>query len=419
MRSTLLVYAPLFAQLAACGPPPPGPQVAEAEPAALRFPHERHSKVQCTECHNQESVLGGRLRRPGSDDHAPCDRAQCHRKAFLGPPGELCSICHEAVDITHAGQSPLVPYPPAIDQPQMPSSFSHTLHLDFAAMEETLGFHVSCTDCHTLNDNLSLNRPGHSACTRCHAPESTPKDAPSLKQCQGCHRQQALSPAPRRLIRGDVHFAHERHRADRRGKLIPCSTCHATTREANQRGKHKAPQMRSCVDCHDDTNRVPRTKRMRICETCHATRTAGLGSLAPRSHLPATERPADHTGAFRRDHADDARADAPRCARCHTSLSGSARDTCDECHQVMRPSDHVVTWREFDHGPEAATRNDRCQTCHQVDFCVACHSQRPRSHFPIGAFTNGGHGTQAVMNPRACLTCHRIDNCTPCHRGTF
>ena len=59
-------------------------------------------------------------------------------------------------------------------------------------------------------------------------------------------------------------------------------------------------------------------------------------------------------GWFRRDHGDEVTRDASRCAKCHTAVSGASRDVCDECHRVMRPSDHVVSWREYDHGPDAA-----------------------------------------------------------------
>jgi len=58
------------------------------------------------------------------------------------------------------------------------------------------------------------------------------------------------------------------------------------------------------VTCHDDGQRVPNELRMRICETCHTERAQTLTSLAPRNHLPLTERPLDHTLAFRRDHTE-------------------------------------------------------------------------------------------------------------------
>jgi hypothetical protein len=156
---------------------------------------------------------------------------------------------------------------------------------------------------------------------------------------------------------------------------------------------------------------------MRECETCHSEKTSSVGTLPPRSHLPATERPADHTLAFRADHARDVERDGARCAKCHTFLSGSKHDTCDECHQVMEPLSHTVTWREYDHGPESALRSDGCAVCHGGDFCIACHQVAPRSHQPLLDFgASGGHALQARLNPRSCVTCHRPEfDCVACH----
>ena len=144
-----------------------------------------------------------------------------------------------------------------------------------------------------------------------------------------------------------------------------------------------------------------------------------IGALAPRSHLPGTERPIDHTLAFRRDHRSEAQ-DATRCAGCHQMMSGSPRAACDECHQVMRPQDHTVLWREYDHGGEAVVASDRCATCHVVDYCTACHRRPPRSHAPLGSFGTGDHGDLARQNPRSCLTCHEpATDCVGagCHEG--
>lgn len=289
-------------------------------------------------------------------------------------------------------------------------------------MEAKLGFHVSCTDCHAQEATAQLRRPDHAACARCHAPESALSSMPAMGECLRCHQPETPpSSRSRTLIHDDLVFSHQAHRNDRRGKFITCSTCHAETTQADadDMGKHAAPVLSVCVKCHDNAERVPEEKRMSRCELCHSTRSAGLGSLAPRSHMPATERPPDHTSAFRRDHASDARLDARRCARCHGEVSGNRRNTCDECHQVMRPSDHFVDWKEYGHGPEAATDTDRCTTCHQVDYCVSCHRRPPRSHFPPRAFRDG-HGVQAAMNMRPCITCHRPErDCARagCHRG--
>jgi hypothetical protein len=282
-------------------------------------------------------------------------------------------------------------------------------------MEARVGFHVSCSDCHEpAGDELA--RPAHAVCGRCHAPEAAAPGAPTMVECGRCHVDRPLQPSRlRRFAVGDLRFAHGPHRADRRGRPIGCVTCHAASAAAATTGAQAPPAMSACVECHDDSARVPPDKRMRVCETCHATRRSSIGSIAPRSHLPAQERPEDHTRAFRRDHAADASADPQRCARCHTSMSGSPRDACDDCHRVMRPQDHTVTWREFDHGAASAARADGCAVCHQGDFCVACHRSRPRSHFPSADFAQGGHGPFARFNLRSCSACHQFD--TDCARS--
>jgi hypothetical protein len=277
-------------------------------------------------------------------------------------------------------------------------------------MEAAVGFHVSCSDCHEpAGDELAP--PGHAVCARCHAPEASPAGAPSLADCARCHVDRPVQPSRlRRFIAGDLRFDHGDHRQDRRGRGIGCSSCHTGSAAVIKTGSHAVPAMAACVDCHDDTARTPPARRMRMCEACHATKRASFGAIAPRSHLPALERPEDHTRAFRRDHAADATADPQRCARCHTFMSGSPRDACDDCHRIMRPQDHTVTWREYDPGPASAARADGCAVCHQGDFCIACHSTRPRSHFPAIDFAQRGHGDFARANLRSCSACHIFEN---------
>jgi hypothetical protein len=300
--------------------------------------------------------------------------------------------------------------------------FSHRRHLDADRMESRVGFHVACADCHT-RDSARV-RPDHATCARCHAAEAGLPRAPRMEDCDGCHQNSARPRTRRRLIRDDLKtFDHDRHRTDRKNTPIRCEHCHEQSAQSRSYADHPAPRVESCVGCHDDRERTPTELRMRACETCHTARTSTLATIAPRSHLPATERPLDHTIAFRRDHADAAGRDAARCAGCHTQMSGNSRQACDECHQTMLPSDHRITWRELDHGPEVAADRDRCATCHVVEFCTACHAQRPRSHGLAGTFLNE-HGRLARLNVRACLTCHvnnydsagpGIVDCADCH----
>jgi hypothetical protein len=392
---------------AGCAPPrkvePPLPTHDET-----RISHGQHAQVACSDCHRGAA-------RPGADEHRPCDDAACHRKAFTAEPTRLCEVCHSRVS---AGPlvAPLKPYPVQDAWQAEPSRFSHGRHLDARAMEDRVGFHVTCTDCHTRGD-VDLARPDHATCTRCHAAEVALARAPSMDDCRACHETTMRPRTRNRLIRDDLHFDHTRHRTDRRGQAIRCEECHARTQTANEYRDHAAPQVENCVGCHDDSERTPTSLRMRICETCHRRRAETLTSIAPRNHLPLTERPLDHTIAFRRDHTGAAERDAQRCAACHTQMSGNPRQACDECHQTMQPADHRITWRELDHGAEAAADRERCARCHVVEFCTACHRQRPRSHGFAGSFLTE-HGQLARFNVRPCLTCHGESFCADCHATT-
>lgn len=374
-----------------------------ADPA--RISHARHAQIACVACHRGAA-------RPGSDDHRPCDDAKCHRAAFTSAPGRLCEVCHAEVKVTPVAAA-LKPYPVEDAWQAEPSRFSHARHLDARAMEGLVGFHVTCTDCHTRGD-AGLARPDHAACARCHAAEVALPKAPRMDSCTACHTSATELRRHPRLIRADLHFDHARHRTDRRGQTIRCEECHRQTERSNDTRDHAAPRIESCVGCHDDTARTPNVMRMRICETCHKQRSETLTSIAPRNHLPLTERPLDHTIAFRRDHSEVAEGDATRCATCHTQMSGNPKQACDECHQTMQPTDHRITWRELDHGPEAAADRERCARCHVVEFCSTCHSQRPRSHgFATSFWTD--HGRSARVNVRSCVACHSESFCAPCH----
>ena len=391
-------------------------------PEPDRFPHELHRVgLTCRDCHALPSVLAGVPAQPGADDHSPCDRGECHQTEFVTAPGPLCRVCHDSVDPTGARGSPLSPYPRPSGRRALASAFSHTGHLDTTAIEKAVGFHVSCVDCHpTTNVDARASEPapaGHRECARCHAPEAALRRAPAMDDCEGCHTATSEQPSrQRRLIRDDLRFDHRTHEVDRSGARIPCLECHAGSPAAGATGAHPLPQTAACVACHDDPDRVPTTMRMASCGTCHGSGTRTFAGLPPRSHLPAAERPEDHTLAFRRDHADEARDAGARCARCHSQMSGSPRDTCDECHQSMRPVDHMVTFREFDHGSEAAADPSRCATCHNGSFCIGCHSQTPRSHRPATTFRET-HGALAEERPRTCATCHDpLAFCGQCHQ---
>ena len=394
---------------------------AAAEVEQWRFPHRRHADIACTECHDGAAVEAGQVVPPGRDDHAPCDREQCHRAEFVKPPGAFCTHCHTDVDPTGAQPSPLAPYPPVLGRRVLASEFSHQLHLDRARIEGAVGFAVTCADCHEPRPDGTFRLPGHDACGRCHATEAAPEGAPPLGQCDACHRERPRPPRRgRSVIVGDLRFSHGNHTKTADTKPIPCTECHADIPGSQATGAHRPPDTSACTACHDDPARTPVALRMRVCETCHLGRAETFGVLAPRSHLPPLDTPTNHTLAFRTDHATEARLAARQCARCHTEMSGSPRAACDECHQVMEPRSHNIGWTEFDHGPQAANDAQPCAVCHSGGFCVACHSRPPRSHFPLSDFARGGHAALADVNMRSCFVCHpsaRDCSRSGCHTG--
>jgi len=381
---------------------------AEAPPPAAdptRLDHSKHAQIACIGCH--------RGKRPGADDHKPCDDSGCHKKEFASSPGKVCLVCHTDVTVQPLLVAPLKDFPIQDAWQALPPVFSHAKHLDAGVMEKQVGFHVTCVDCHLRND--AQVRPNHATCARCHAAEVELEGTPAMENCNGCHRGRARLRVRARLLDSDVKaLPHNQHRRDAKGNPIKCEDCHKRSATSTGYDDHAPPRVESCVACHDDSARVPYEMRMRICETCHRETTATLTKLAPRSHLPSTERPIDHTLAFRRDHAEAASRSATRCATCHVQMSGNPKDACDECHQRMLPSDHRITFRELDHGPEAVADRNRCATCHVVEFCTACHSQRPRSHGLLSTFTDE-HARLARINPRPCLTCHGLKFCNDCH----
>src|SRR5262249_3559427 len=256
----------LICVLAACSPP----RIAEAplppnDPT--RISHPVHAKVACIACH----TMG---KRPGSEDHKPCD--DCHHQAFLTTPGELCKVCHTKVT-TSPLDAPRKNYPPEDLWQAQPSKFSHRAHLDAGRVEAAVGFHVTCADCHVRDGKLAP--PNHATCARCHADEASPPRLGQRQNCTGCHATGTQLRVRARLIRGDLHFDHGIHRTDRRGTAIKCEQCHKESATAIDYRTHAAPQIESCVGCHDDTDRAPEAVKMRQCGACHTGRAQTLTTI--------------------------------------------------------------------------------------------------------------------------------------------
>jgi hypothetical protein len=409
------------------GPVRRGPIAADSD----RFPHQLHTGddptirafqgrgLSCADCHPADAVRAGKVARPGGNDHYPCD--VCHKDEFYKPPGAFCRNCHATVDPTQKGATTMQPYPERGVRRVLGSAFSHKVHLDKGAMDGKVGFHVDCADCHKRDaQSRDPLQPTHAECARCHSAREGALAKLDMGNCQGCHITRDVDlERGRKFIKDDLVFAHATHETDATGAPIRCDTCHDQVVNSRNREDVTKPAMQRCATCHEDAARTPSRVRMANCGVCHTAITAGV---APRSHMvgPGGDgiAPEDHTLAFRRDHGAAASAPDAHCASCHTGLSGSPRDSCNECHATWAPRDHNLGWRDDTHGREAAIERERCAACHSAEFCTACHSVPPRSHQPLGQFAGGGHAEIARFDLRSCFACHTMeDTCARCHRS--
>lgn len=441
---------------------------APAQKTSL-FNHDQHLKagLDCTGCHKPTSEGEVTLARPGHDS---CNT--CHQQWFEPqmPKKEFCTVCH--TNISQDQMPGMTRFPNYEKTSAILFDFSHKLHLGVKGkVTQVVGRRADCDVCHKIDQGgEKATFPAHKECSVCHSiPDIKPHLAADSKNtdCLGCHqskqqnnpnyhkvRRFIIDPNNARITRGepqaqivdvnnpastsgntmmgrDLKFSHSKHLADDRNRGITCETCHTGIDQKTSIAQLNIPSMWDCTMCHE-SNRTRDEYRISKCSVCHTEITAGR---KPRNHT-LTERPFDHTAAFRTRHADAARATDAKCAFCHEFVSSPrvrmesvarteerprpSGGNCNECHTVMQPKSHTIRWRSDLHGRMAAMNRMNCTVCHQSDFCIRCHDQRPRSHNPINAFVNGGHRFLAQVNQRSCFVCHDYaQTCQRCHSPTL
>ncbi len=442
-------------------------RVTTAQPAqAKSFSHNQHltigADLKCTDCHQPSAEGAVTLKRPYHDS---CNK--CHQDWFDAKPvkQDFCTVCH--TEVKENEMPGMRAYPNYDKNTAILFDFSHKqhLHIKGAAMQK-IGARVQCDTCHKPDAKGEKSSfPAHQECATCHDIEGIkPRLAADAKNedCLGCHLQKEQNnpsykkvrrfitdPARAQIARPsraawqvdasnpqgygntnqarDLKFSHDKHLKDSRNVGITCDTCHLRIDEKETVAELNIPSMWDCTICHE-SRRTSAAYRIDKCSVCHTQITGGN---KPRNHT-LTERPYDHTAAFRTRHAEAARAPEAKCAFCHEFVSDPRRrmeaafrteenyrpagGSCDECHAVMKPKSHTIRWRNDLHGRMAAMNRQNCATCHQSDMCIRCHNTRPRSHNPLNAFVNGGHRFQAQLNQRSCFTCHDYaQTCERCH----
>ena len=196
-----------------------------------------------------------------------------------------------------------------------------------------------------------------------------------------------------------------------------------------------ASSPRLCSSCHamdDATLSAARSVHADVpCLACH-TRPGLLGSLRYVPTL-AREGLATVTGW---DIAGSV-LDAAPCTRCHSDLTTSAtlkathskaRTDCTSCHgDVAHPELALVSARPTPgpsgephpqgyvqtHGQEAVANPASCSTCHQPEFCQACHFRATFPH-PQGWIQKHGK-VEETKGASACTLCHPSTFCVGCH----
>jgi len=275
---------------------------------------------------------------------------------------------------------------------------------------------VACTSCHenvaASTHESAMHMPTTQKCVSCH---QKPHDK---RECSMCHGESSTRQEAE-LIHGALKFDHGKHQRAAGGD---CAKCHQGA--SSTTAMRLEPKMATCFGCHEHQNEWD----VRKCDGCHVNVSAE--NVMPESHVV-------HDGDFIREHGVRAASERDLCATCHDDRS------CSKCHGVTVPTlpwklgvgdaprttgVHLSGFRAR-HSLEARAQPGLCNTCHQEEFCVDCHTRLRVSGSASGAknphppgwvtATGGGHGVEARTDPMSCAGCHGGAGeqlCVGCHK---
>ena len=121
-------------------------------------------------------------------------------------------------------------------------------------------------------------------------------------------------------------------------------------------------------------------------------------STCDRCHGSKSDR-----GPLAKEHAGE----GPPCATCHGNVTHPVAET-----PAPTTESHPERYDQT-HGRDAAEGTKQCTTCHQQDFCTACHFRTAFPH-PDGWIATHGE-EQRVEGAQACALCHPSTFCVGCH----
>lgn len=416
--------------------------------------------------------------KPCSNSGCHGPEAKDGQNHFSQPPGEFCKVCHEDINPFVEGENKMYPYPRPgrLSAVQNVVSFNHKQHLGFnqdcsschvvVADENvpyaTLPRHKECKKCHSEGGAGAQKLP-MSDCKGCHENRARPNpkrfitngirfthgkhfvDNEGEISCKTCHASiwNSKSSKDRELpgmnICGDCHENRKKTRRQFRIKNN-CELCHVTEDYKNVPLPENHKPYTASLDGlpeGDEALEAPRApeadgeltrEELAAAEEFlsldeftrgSAAVVADIGGLIPVERnvtiAAGSKRPHNHTVLFRTQHGEAASRPDAQCHNCHLGLSGTPRDSCNDCHSVWRPRNHTLRWRGVEHGRAASRKPESCNSCHQSSFCTECHNIPPPSHSPLNVF-RFKHSRAARYNARSCVTCHTFETtCVECH----
>jgi hypothetical protein len=163
-------------------------------------------------------------------------------------------------------------------------------------------------------------------------------------------------------------------------------------------GVFATPTDEACLVCHSDLRTVSPEGDLKIPHRAHVT-ILKMPCVRCHDFLVHEKSPeGKHT---------------PPMAGCLTCHDGDkAKSACSACHtEKAAPASHKAADWLVVHGAESV--GAKCDSCHKwaANWCVDCHSQKPRSH---AADWRATHGLQ-VARHRGCEACHANGFCIRCH----
>lgn len=214
----------------------------------------------------------------------------------------------------------------------------------------------------------------------------------------------------------DLIFSHANHVIENE---LGCETCHMGVEDSETGADDLLPKEETCLNCHEKTEET--------CGMCHTN--PDNPKIMPRitdyskkfSHKKHIEEGADcnscHTDVAKKERvAKPELPDMHSCMNCHETPENTKE--CYVCHEQdynLIPPDHTEMWLD-NHSNFVEAEGNNCQTCHQEQYCIDCHTGENlfnESHPPHFMAT---HAMSYLMRESNCQSCHEgLESCRECH----